>query len=348
MYVANNGSEQHVGGSISAFRMNPANGMLTPIGSPVPAGDGPSAIASDPLGQFVFVAEDHSVTGARGSNCTLFHSIILVESVNSGSGALTQVDHKSLDGACARSVTVDPSSHNVYIGMERFSASGGEIQGFSIGPNGTLTELVGSPYLVNGLASSLAMHPTGNFVYAASDSGILVLDRDRATGALVERGAFNSPKNRLALNPNGTFLMASESSTNEISQFHVDPDSGNIEAIDFRPPAAMPVGVAADPLGKFFASTEVMDTTSLAGGVSLFVLDTATHELQKTDGSPFSSGGGTIDLAFDPSGSFLYAINRQDNTVTGFVVDRGSGKLTTISRFATGDFPDGIVVVRGR
>src|SRR5690348_5155958 len=60
VYVANNGSDQHVGGSISAFRINPANGMLTPAVGPFIAGDGPSAIASDPKGQFVFVAEDQS------------------------------------------------------------------------------------------------------------------------------------------------------------------------------------------------------------------------------------------------------------------------------------------------
>src|SRR5690349_10542377 len=70
VFVANNGSEQHVGGSISGFRINPATGTLTPVpGSPFPAGDGPSAIGSDPLGHFVFVSEDQSAPGARGSNC---------------------------------------------------------------------------------------------------------------------------------------------------------------------------------------------------------------------------------------------------------------------------------------
>jgi 6-phosphogluconolactonase len=349
VFVANNGSEQHVGGSISGFRINPATGTLTSVpGSPFPAGDGPSAIGSDPRGHFVFVAEDQSAPGARGSNCSLFHSTILSEALDSGSGKLTQTDRKTLDGSCARGVVVDPSNNHLYIAMARFDgSSGGEIQGFLIGINGTLTQLPGSPYLITGTPTGLAMHPTGNFIYAASDSGILVIDRNATTGALVERGAFNTPKNHLAINPAGTFLAASERDTNEISQFFVDPNNGNIEAVDFRPPASGPIGVATDPSRKFFGVTEV-DTTTQAGGVSTFVLDASTHQLVRTSGSPFASGQGTVDLAFDPSGMFVYAANRQDGTVSGFALDRDSGKLTLVSGspFSSGDFPDSLIVVK--
>ena len=351
VYVSNNGSDQQVGGSVSGYRVNPASGSLTPIaGSPFKAGDGPSAIGADQNGRFVFVAEDHSVPGARGSNCTLFQSVLLVESVNAGSGALTQTGSKTLDGSCARAVVVDPSSHDVYVGMERFSNSGGEIQGFSVAADGTLTELPGSPYVMNGLVSGLAMHPNGRYVYAASDSGLLVIDRDPTTGALVERGAFNTPKNRLALSPDGSFLTASESSSNAISQFHVDATTGNIEALDARPPAMSPYGVGADPLGKYFAVSEIVDQSTQAGAVSTFYLNPDTHELEKTSGSPFASGKGTIDVSFDPSGSYLYSVNRQEKTVSGFALDRSSGKLTPVSQtpFPVGDFPDGIVIVKGQ
>jgi 6-phosphogluconolactonase len=209
-------------------------------------------------------------------------------------------------------------------------------------------ELPGSPYLITGAPSGVAMHPTGNFIYVASDSGVVVIDRNITTGALVERGAFNSPKNHLAINPAGTFLAASERDSDEISQFFVDPNNGNIEALDFRPPASGPIGVAADPLRKFFAFTERLDTTTLAGGVSTFVLDASTHQLVRTGGSPFPSGQGTVDLAFDPSGMFVYAANRQDGTVSGFTLNRDSGKLTPVSGspFVSGDFPDSLIVVK--
>lgn len=340
-----------VGGSVSAYSIDPATGTLTPIaGSPFKAGNGPSAITADARGSFVFVAEDGSVPGARGSNCSNLHSVLMVESVNSDTGALSQTASKTLHGVCARAAVVDPTSHNVYVGMYRLAASGGEIQGFSVAANGILTELPGSPYLMSGDILGLAMHPNGKFVYAASDGGLLVIDRDPTTGALVQRGAFNTPKNRVALNPDGTFLAAAELLSNEISQFHVDPNTGNIEAVDARPSATGPIGIAADPLGTFFAATDIIDRATWASGVSTYLLNASTHELEKTSGSPFPAGAGTIDVAFDPTGSFVYAANRQDKTVSGFVLDRSSGKLTTVpqSPFPAGEFPDAIVVVKRR
>ena len=349
MYVANNGSDQQVGGSISGFAMNSASGALTPLpGSPFAAGNGPTAIGSDAAGHFVFVAEDQSVPGARGSNCTDLQSMLLVKVVNPGTGVLSQTESRTLHGACARAVAVDPSGSQVYVAMARLSASQGEIQGFAISPAGTLTELPGSPFMVDGFPTGLAMHPSGRFLYAASDSGLLVIDRDTGTGALTERGAFNTPKVRLALNPAGTFLLASEMNSSEVSQFHVDPSTGDVAAIDFRPPASGPQGVAADPLGTYFAVTETLDPTTLAGGVSTFLLNSGTHEVDKTSGSPFAAGHGTLDVAFDPGGSFLYAVNRQDGNVSGFAVDRASGALTAVSGspFAAGAFPDSLVVVK--
>ena len=132
----------------------------------------------------------------------------------------------------------------------------------------------------------------------------------------------------------------------------MDPTTGDIAATDVRAQAHKPLGVAADPLGKFFAVTEETDPTTLASGVSMFVLSEATHELDKVGGSPFSSGLGTVDVAFDPSGSYVYAVNRQDataaGTVSGFVVDRASGVLSPVpgTRFATGDFPASVAVVQ--
>jgi len=275
--------------------------------------------------------------------------MLLSEKVNAANGALTVADRKTLSGVCARAVVVDPSGKNVYVAMGDATDNLGAIQGFAIGTDGALNELPGSPFQLNGFPTGMAMHSSGNFIYAASNAGVLVLDRNPSTGFVSERGAFNTPKNRLALNPAGTFLVASEVDGSAISQFHVDPNTGDIEAIDFRPHASLPYGVASDPQGNFFAVTETVDSTSSAGAVSTFLLDNSTHELIETSGSPFPAGHGTIDLGFDPSGAYLYAVNRQDGSVSGFVLDRSSGALTAIqdSPFSTaGDFPDGIVVVK--
>ena len=350
VYVANNGSTQNVGGSIAGFRINPSDGSLAPVpGSPFKAGDGPSAIGSDPQGHFIFVGEDGSVPGARGNNCSLAQSVLLlVERVDPLSGTLTQADQKTVTGNCIRAITVDPSGKNVYVGVGDISGVGGDIHGFLISTTGTLSELPGSPVRVNDLPVSMAMHPTGKFVYAATPN-LSVLDRDTTTGILTVRGVFNTAKRALALNPAGNLLVASEDGTNEVSEFHID-SSGNVIAADQRVQASNPIGVAADPQGQFFAITEITNTTNFAGGLSLLKLNSVNGEYTKVNSTPFGSGGAPLALAFEPTGKFVYAVFHNDGTVGGFVLDRNSSTLTATPAkpFASGDNPVSLTVVQPR
>ncbi|MCU1255815.1 MAG: hypothetical protein JWM83_2114 [Candidatus Angelobacter sp.] len=350
VYVANNGSTQNVGGSIAGFRVNPNDGSLAPVpGSPFKAANGPSAIGSDPQGHFVFVREDGTVPGARGSNCTSDTSIILLSHrVDPVSGTLTLADTKTVIGTCIRAISIDPTGKNVYVGVGNTSGAGGLIHGFLIGPTGILSELPGSPVLVEGLTTGLAMHPSGTFVYAATPN-LTVLDRDPATGILKVRGVFNTPKRELALNPAGTFLVATEDGANEVSEFHIDA-SGNVLATESRVQATVPNGVAADPLGQFFVITEVTNTTTFAGGLSVLKLNSVNGEYPKANATPFGNGGFPIAVAFEPTGKFVYAAFHNDGTVGGFALDRNSGVLTAIPAkpFATGDNPDSLTIVQPR
>jgi 6-phosphogluconolactonase (cycloisomerase 2 family) len=349
-YVANNGSTQNIGGSISGFRINPSDGSLAPVpGSPFKAGGGPTAIGSDPQGHFVFVGEDESVPGARGNNCTLAQNVfVLSERVDPASGTLTLADKKAVPGNCIRAITVDPSGRNVYVGVGDPSSIGGDIHGFLISTAGTLSELPGSPVRVEDLPVNMAMHPTGKFVYAATPN-LTVLDRNTTTGILTVRGVFNTPKRKLALNPTGTLLVASEDGTNEVSEFHID-GNGNVFAVDQRVQASNPFGVAADPQGQFFAITEITDTTNFAGGLSLLKLNSFNGEYSKVNSAPFGSGGAPLDLAFEPTGKFVYSVFHNDGTVAGFVLDRNSSTLTAIPAkpFASGDNPVSLTIVQPR
>ena len=350
VYVANNGSTQNIGGSISGFRVNPSDGSLAPVpGSPFKAGNGPSAIGSDPQGHFVFVGEDGSVPGARGNNCSTAQSILLlVERVDPVSGTLTQADQQTVTGNCIRAISVDPTGKNVYVGVGDTSGAGGQIHGFLLGPSGTLTELPGSPVQVEDITFSMAMHPSGKFLYAATPN-LTVLDRDPATGILKVRGVFNTPKRALALNPAGNLLVASESGSNEVSEFHID-SNGNVLAVDQRVQASDPFGVAADPQGQFFAITEITDTTNFNGGLSLLKLTSFNGEYTKVNSAPFGSGGAPLDLAFEPTGKFVYTVFHNDGTVGGFALDRNAGTLTAIPAkpFTSGDNPVSLTIVQPR
>jgi 6-phosphogluconolactonase (cycloisomerase 2 family) len=175
------------------------------------------------------------------------------------------------------------------VSVENITTSGGAIQGFLIGPTGTLTELPGSPVLVEGLPVSLAMHPSGKFIFAATPS-IAVLDRDADTGMLTLRSVFGTPKQQLTLNSSGSLLMANERDTNEISRFAVD-EAGNIaETFADRQEANIPDGVAFDPTGRFVFKTSVAD-----GTVASFVLDRDTGKLTPI-GRPIATGGHAVSI----------------------------------------------------
>jgi DNA-binding beta-propeller fold protein YncE len=233
------------------------------------------------------------------------------------------------------------------VGVKSTTGTGGEIHGFLIGASGALTELAGSPVVMEDLPESLAMHPSGKFVYAATPN-LAVLDRESATGKLTVRGVFNTFKRQLALNPAGTFLVASERGANEISEFFVD-DNGDIVATGNRQPALTPFAVAADPQGQFFAVTEFTNTASSTGGLSTLKLGGSNGEYSKTSTAPFGSGAVPAGVAFEPTGKFVYSVFH-DGTIAGFVLDRSLGTLTPIAAkpFVTGDNPDSLTIVQPR
>jgi 6-phosphogluconolactonase len=83
-------------GNVSAYRINPTTGALTPVaGSPFPAGNTPISIAVEPSGRFVYVAND-------GDNNVSAYRI-------GENGALTPVPGSPFAaGAGPRSVAVAP------------------------------------------------------------------------------------------------------------------------------------------------------------------------------------------------------------------------------------------------
>jgi 6-phosphogluconolactonase len=76
VYVTNDGTGSN---NVSAYTINPANGVLTPVaGSPFGAGTGPTGVAVDAKGKFVYEAN------AQSNN-------IYAYTIDASTGALTQL-----------------------------------------------------------------------------------------------------------------------------------------------------------------------------------------------------------------------------------------------------------------
>jgi 6-phosphogluconolactonase (cycloisomerase 2 family) len=239
------GSARQSAGSVAAFRLNPDGSQVPVPGSPFRTNHRPRVLRSDPQGRFLFIGESDLRSGESGGNCAGQPVSLTVDRIDPASGTLTQIGSVALRGSCLCDIAVDPSGTHLYLGVENLSTSGGAIQEFLIGSKGTLTELAGSPVMVEDVPVSFAMHPSGRFLYAATPD-LTILDRDPRTGELSVRAVFSTPKRQLALNPAGTLLAARERDTNEVSEFQLDA-GGNVigeRQVQTLPPFAL----AVDPL----------------------------------------------------------------------------------------------------
>ncbi len=156
LYVVNNGD--FTTGSVSQFTLG-AGGALAPINPAAVSILGiPVAMAVDPSGRYVYVAN------AIGS----------IEQFAIGpGGALTAMNPASVPaGTLPQAITVDPTGRYVYVANGGYvpNGSGGAISQFGIGPGGELSALNPPTVGTGNDPISVAVDPSGRYVYAAASS----------------------------------------------------------------------------------------------------------------------------------------------------------------------------------
>ena len=150
-YVTNGNSND-----VSAYTINSATGALTAVtGSPFAAGTGPTSVAVDPWGRFLYVANG----GFPGS--------VSVYVINPTNGALTALASLSVSGTPA-GVAVDPTGKFVYVTNSETNTIYSAYAYIINRTTGALTE-IGNANLGaapnNPGFGSVAVHPSGKFVY---------------------------------------------------------------------------------------------------------------------------------------------------------------------------------------
>jgi YVTN family beta-propeller protein len=156
----------------------------------------------------------------------------------------------SLEGSKARSIVVDPAGELVYVA----SAGSNSISGFRIAERGALTAISGSPFLLESGAYSLAIDPSGQFVFAvpgpstvSSITPLLI----RRTGALspVCGSAVSATDGWGAksaiVDPSGKLVYVANAESNSVSGYIINPNSGALTAVAGSPFAAGSGPVAA-------------------------------------------------------------------------------------------------------
>src|SRR5216683_5344849 len=161
------------------------------------------------------------------------------------------------------SVAADPSGRFLYVAN---NVGFVDVSAFAINPSTcALTKVPGSPFSWDSLIFpiAVAVDPSGNFVYIASQTGVVACFAiDRTTGALRRSACPLAPAgllpNSIALYPTGSFAYVTNLGGN-VSGYTVDSINGCLtpaagspfeDACHF-PGTCSPSAIALDPLGKF-------------------------------------------------------------------------------------------------
>ena len=150
-----------VAGDITEYAIDQTTGALTQIsGSPVTTGQNGFSITVEPLGRFLFEANQNGT--------------VLAFQIDPTTGALTPgIGSPFAAGIGPFSVAADPTGQFVYVvnagtgepGTATVSAY--RITPFPLAPN-DLTPVSGSPFAAGSHADFVTVDPTGRFVYVAN------------------------------------------------------------------------------------------------------------------------------------------------------------------------------------
>ena len=270
---------------------------------------------------------------------------VLVFSADTSTGALTlEPNGPAAPGGFG--IVANPSASFLYSSDD----TAGGVAGFSISQTGVLSAVTGSPFqLPNdppywnlGNVDSLAMHPSGQFLYAPDSPAneVVAFAIDGTTGVLTPIPGSPFPAGtqpeQVVVTPSGQFLYVSDDDTRAsaggIWAFTINSSTGSLTTIAGSPFPTFnglnPDGLVIHPSGKFLYSA-----IPYGNSVEGFTIDPNSGKLTEMPDSPFALGGvGAFPVAFsiaqDPAGKFLYALGSEDGRIYGFTIDPNSGALT--------------------
>lgn len=142
-----------------------------------------------------------------------------------------------------------------------------------------------------------------------------------------------------AADPAGKFLYAVDPNAGLLYGFSIDQTTGALTAVPGSPytPSASEARVPlVAPSGNFLYVSHLDSCgDDCQGAISAYKIN-ADGSLAELPGSPFPTDYGTLGIAIQPSGNFLYAMNgtnccRTANSISAFQVNPTSGVLSQIT-----------------
>lgn len=155
LYVSNFGTPDARDGTVSAFAVE-RDGTLTPLGGPLPSGaERAKGVAVTPDGRFLYVSHGMPSDTEPGAVTTF----ALQED-----GTLRRTGAAVTIGRSGAGVAVSPNGRFLYVACQ----GSDEVFGFSIGPDGDLAPVPGSPFLAPDFPEGAAVTPDGRHLFVTA------------------------------------------------------------------------------------------------------------------------------------------------------------------------------------
>lgn len=215
---------------------------------------------------------------------------------------------------------------------------GGEnrIAVYSVDPESGALSLVSSTE-VDGAPGSLALAPTGDYLYAAlrSSKSIATLRVDPASGALEPVDVASAVDNPvyLATDATGRYLLTAYYGAGKVAVYPIEQD-GRVggEPLGVFDAEANPHSILVDRSNRLvFVPNTGADT------ILRFRLDPETGELTPNPQAKVTTepGAGPRHFVFHPTQNFVYFVNEKNSTVTVYWLDPTRGSLTSVQTLST-------------
>ncbi|TGM06246.1 hypothetical protein EHQ76_06455 [Leptospira barantonii] len=176
--------------------------------------------------------------------------------------------------------------------------------------------------------SSLAIHPSGKFLFATMASEIATYRIDTSSGDITFASTYPvSSPSKIVIEPTGKFAFATGAAANTIYYFKIDPTTGALSPnlVSGLAASTSPQAICLNPAGN-----SLFVSMNGGGGILFFGLD-STGIPNARSNTPYAAG--SVFLKTDPTGEHLYSVNNTTNNVDMFTIDYTNGLLSAGTTF---------------
>jgi 6-phosphogluconolactonase len=297
------------------------------------------SFASPDQTELVFVGSGHKNISAFWLNLT--------------SGALDPIDEVA-QVAAPSFLAISPNQRCLYAISEGRDKDSSFVSAFRIDPEtGKLALLNRQPSGGSGPCHVEVGHRIMNVLVANYGSGSVSVFHMDMRGALGPMSAFIqdhgssvNPRRQegphahcIVTDPDDRFAFVCDLGLDKVMVFKFDPSKGSLVANDppfaSVKPGAGPRHIAFHPNGRYAYVINEMAST-----VTVFAYDNDAGALHEIEDQPllardFNGENTAAEVAVHPSGKFVYASNRGDDSIVVFGCDPDTGRLTFIERDST-------------